>query len=149
MLLDDHLRQVHQTSLTQDRTGPLIAGQCQQHLHITRPRKTALRGQCHDTLEHLPATSRPRQSAEQQIVAFPFDPHHRRMQIPGLKRSLRQQVPAVAMAAARQQDVLRLDVDPPQHPRLVLGQAQNVGDVPREEAHDSGRSDCRIGPDGQ
>src|ERR1700739_1794781 len=41
------------------------------------------------------------------------------------------------MAAKRQQHVLGLDVGPPQHPRLVLGQAQKVGDMPREEAHNS------------
>jgi hypothetical protein len=33
--------------------------------------------------------------------------------------------------------MLGLDVGPPEHPRLVLGKAQQVGDMPREEAHDS------------
>jgi len=43
----------------------------------------------------------------------------------------------VAMATKRQQHVLGLDLSPPQHPRLVLGQTQNVDDMPREEAHHS------------
>ena len=43
----------------------------------------------------------------------------------------------MAMATKRQQHVLGLDLDPAEHPRLVLRQAQKVSDMRREEAHNS------------
>jgi hypothetical protein len=86
----------------------------------------ALGGRVHRSLKHCIGRRRSRHRAEHEIITHPRRPDNRCVHVTATHSPLSEQGSHVPVAEESEQQMLRIDHRPTEHPRLILGEQDQI-----------------------